>query len=153
VEIGDGKQIAACLALGADGVNLGTRFCVTKECPWPQSFKQRVVDADEKQTVLMFRNLQNTTRVFKNKVSAEVERIEKEKGLKIQFSELAALVSGERGRQAEKDGDADGGIWGAGQVVGLIDDIPTTKELMDRLVGEAEQTIKGRLNTLCKSKM
>jgi len=132
---------------------MGTRFCVTKECPWPESFKQRVVEADEKQTVLMFRNLQNTTRVFKNKVSAEVERIEKEKGLKIQFSDLAVLVSGERGRQAEKDGDPDGGIWGAGQVVGLIDDIPTTQELMDRIIGEAEQTIKGRLNKLCTSRL
>jgi len=152
--IGDGKQLAAAMALGAEGVNMGTRFCVTKECPWPLSFKQRCVEADEKQTVLMFRNLHNTARVFRNKVSKEVERIEKEKGANIQFSDVAHLVAGSVGRKAEDEGNPDGGIWTAGQVVGLIDDIPTTKELVDRIIKEAEETITVRLQkTLTKSRL
>merc|ERR1711907_38643 len=118
--VGDGKQIAAALALGADGVNCGTRFCATQECNWPESFKRRIVEADERQTVLMFRQLHNTARVFKNAVAAEVEEIEKEKGVNIGFQDVMHLVAGNRGRQAEQDGDADGGIWTAGQVVGLI---------------------------------
>jgi NAD(P)H-dependent flavin oxidoreductase YrpB (nitropropane dioxygenase family) len=95
---------------------MGTRFCVTKECNWPQSFKDACIKADENQTVLMFRQLHNTARVFKNKVASEVERIEKEKGKDLQFSDVAHLVAGDRGRKAEKSGDPDGGIWTAGQV-------------------------------------
>jgi NAD(P)H-dependent flavin oxidoreductase YrpB (nitropropane dioxygenase family) len=144
--IGDGKQLAACLALGADGVNMGTRFCATKECNWPQSFKQAMLDADERSTVLMFRTLHNTARVFKNKVAAEVERIQNEKGKDLQFSDVQHLVMGDRGRKAEQSGDKDGGIWTAGQVVGLINDIPTVQELMDRFMKEAEDTVKQRLN-------
>jgi len=117
--IGDGKQLAAALALGADGVNMGTRFCATKECNWPQSFKDAMIKADENQTVLMFRQLHNTARVFRNKVAVEVERIQNEKGKDLQFSDVAHLVAGDRGRKAEKAGDPDGGIWTAGQVSGL----------------------------------
>ena len=150
--IGDGKQLAACLCLGADGINMGTRFCITKECPWPASFKKACIDADEYQTVLMFRKLHNTARVFKNKVAAEVQRIEDEKGKDIQFSDVAHLVAGDRGRKAEAAGDVDGGIFTAGQVVGLIDDAPSCKELMDRIISEAEATIRGRVNGMLVSK-
>jgi len=143
-----GKQMAAVLALGADGVNMGTRFCATKECPWPESFKQRVVDAMEEDTVLMFRALHNTARVFKNKVAAEVERIQNEKGNNLDFADVQHLVSGDRGRKAERSGDPDGGIWTAGQVVGLIDDVPTTKDLVDSIIVECEETIKGKLQSL-----
>lgn len=146
--VGDGKQIAAALALGADGVNIGTRFCATRECLWPESFKERMVQASEEDTVLMFRALKNTTRVFANRVARQVEQIEKEKGLQLQFSDVAELVAGKRGREAEKRGDPDGGIWSAGQVVGLIDDYPTVAELMERMMRECQDTIRGRLNGL-----
>jgi NADH:quinone reductase (non-electrogenic) len=146
--VGDGKQIAAALALGADGVNCGTRFCATQECVWPKSFKDRMIESTEEDTVLMFRNLKNTTRVFANQVAKQVERIEAQKGQDLKFEHLAHLVAGKRGRAAEKAGDADGGIWTAGQVIGLIDDIPTVAELMHRMMTECEETIRGRLNRM-----
>lgn len=148
--VGDGKQIVASLALGADGVNCGTRFCATQECNWPDSFKQRMLQASETDSVLMLRRLSNTCRVFRNQVSEEVERIESEKGQDFQFTDVAHLVSGKRGREAERKGDPDGGIWSAGQVVGLIDSIPTCQELMDQLMKEAEDTVYHRLTTLVK---
>jgi len=146
--VADGRQLAAALALGADGVNLGTRFCATVECNWPHSFKQKMVDGDERSTVLMFRQLHNTARVFRNAVSGEVEKIEKEKGKNISFGDIAHLVAGTRGRKAEAEGDADGGIWSAGQTVGLIDDIPTCKVVIDRMVSEAEQIVHSRLTRM-----
>jgi len=146
--VGDGIQLAASLALGAEGVNCGSRFCATKECNWPESFKRRMVQADERASVLMLRALRNTSRVFRNKVSSEVERIEREKGLNFKIGDVAHLVAGKRGRQAEIDDDADGGIWSAGQVVGLIHDIPTCQELVERMVKEAEDCIKSRLASL-----
>ena len=144
--VGDGKQIAAALALGAEGVNCGTRFCATQEGNWPDSFKDRMLKANEEDTVLMFRKLKNTTRVFANKVAKEVERIESQKGEALKFQDVAHLVAGARGRAAEKANDADGGIWSAGQVVGLIEDTPSVAELMRRLMEECETTIKSRLN-------
>eukprot|EP00747_Dinoflagellata_sp_TGD_P186645 gnl/TRDRNA2_/TRDRNA2_43786_c0_seq1.p1 gnl/TRDRNA2_/TRDRNA2_43786_c0~~gnl/TRDRNA2_/TRDRNA2_43786_c0_seq1.p1 ORF type:complete len:354 (-),score=69.84 gnl/TRDRNA2_/TRDRNA2_43786_c0_seq1:77-1015(-) len=151
--VGDGIQLAAALALGADGVNCGTRFCATQECNWPDAFKKRMQDSDERQTVLMFRSLHNTARVFRNKVSSEVEKVEKEKGQSLTFKDLGHLVAGARGRQAEKDNDPDGGIWSAGQVVGLIQDIPTCQQVVERIVQEAEETIRGRLQSLVFSKL
>ena len=144
--VGDGKQIAAALALGADGVNCGTRFCATQECNWPRQFKERMMAATEEDTVLMFRALRNTTRVFANAVAKQVESIEKEKGQDLQFADVAALVAGARGRAAERAGDPDGGIWSAGQVIGLIDDVPTVAQLMARMMKECEDTIRGRLH-------
>jgi len=151
--VGDGKQLAASLALGADGVNLGTRFCATKECAWPDSFKAAMLKATEEDTVLLFRTLHNTARVFGNRVAKEARTIEVAKGRDLQFSDIAALVSGKRGRQAEKDNDVDGGIWTAGQVVGLVDDIPTVAELVARMVREAEDTVQGRLVGMLRAKL
>lgn len=139
--VGHGRQLAAALALGAEGVNCGTRFCATKECSWPDSFKQRIVAASEKDTVLLFRTLHNTARVFGNKIALEAAAIEKEKGTNLAFEDVAHLVAGKRGRSAEADGDADGGIWTAGQSVGLVEDIPTCQELVDRLIAEAFEAI------------
>jgi len=107
--VGDGRQLAAALALGADGVNCGTRFCATRECNWPDSFKRRMIEAKETDTVMMLRRLKNTCRVFRNGVASEVEQIESAKGADFQFGDVAHLVSGKRGREAEKNGDADGG--------------------------------------------
>lgn len=140
--IGDGKQLTAALALGACGVNLGTRICATKECLWPESFKQRMVAATEEDTVLLFRQLHNTARVFGNKTAKEAAAIEKEKGANIQFADIQHLVAGTRGREAEKNNDAEGGIWSAGQTVGLIDSIPTVKEFVDSFMDEAVKTIE-----------
>ena len=145
--------MAAALALGAEGVNMGTRFCATKECPWPESFKQRMLEADERQTVLMFRALHNTARVFRNKVATEVEKIQNEKGNDLEFSDVMHLVAGDRGRKAESSGDPDGGIWTAGQCVGLIDNVPTVDELMKEFVAEAETTIKHRLAGIVGAKL
>lgn len=142
----DGRGLAAALALGADGINMGTRFCVTKEAPIHEAFKQRMVENDERQTKLIFRTLHNTARVMKNAVSDEVVDIEGHGGAK--FEDIQHLVAGVRGRKAMQDGDPDGGIWSAGMVQGLIHDIPTVKELIDRIVADAEAIIKQRLDPL-----
>ena len=146
--IADGRGLVAALALGADGINMGTRFCVTKEAPIPDSFKQQMVENDERDTDLIFRSLRNTARVMKNKVSQEVVKIERE-GIEekggIEFSEVQHLVSGKRGLQAMKEGDTDGGIWSAGMVQGLIHDIPSVAELVDQIMGDAEAIIDARL--------
>ena len=146
--VGDGKQLAAALALGADGVNCGTRFCATQECNWPESFKRRMLEANENDTALVLRRLNNTCRVFRNKVAAEVEEIESEKGTNFDFSDVAHLMNGKRGREAEARQDPDGGIWSAGQVVGLIDSIPTCREVVDDMVNEAVETIQSRLQDM-----
>ena len=140
---GDGRGLVAALALGADGINMGTRFCVTKEAPIPEAFKQQMVANDERATDLIFRTLHNTARVMKNAVSQEVVAIERQGGAK--FEDVQHLVAGTRGRDALSSGDTDGGIWSAGMIQGLIHDIPTVKELVDRIVSEAEAIIRGRL--------
>ena len=141
---GDGRGLAAALALGADGINMGTRFCVTKEAPIHEKFKQQMVENDERDTKLIFRTLHNTARVMKNKVSEEVVAIEAKGGAK--FEDVQHLVAGVRGRKAMEEGDADDGIWSAGMIQGLIHDIPSVEELIDRIVADAEEIIKKRLN-------
>jgi nitronate monooxygenase len=133
--IGDGRGMAAALALGAEGINMGTRFCATVEAPIHPNIKQALVDANERDTRLMFRKLHNTARVLKNAVSDEVVKIEnRPEGAK--FEDIKHLVAGGRGRTALEGGDRDGGVITAGQIVGLINDIPTCKELIDRIVKE-----------------
>jgi nitronate monooxygenase len=144
--IGDARGLVAALALGADGVNMGTRFCVTKEAPIPQSFKEQMVANDERQTDLIFRTLHNTARVMRNAVSQEVVQIERAGGAK--FEDVQHLVAGTRGRDALTNGDTDGGIWSAGMVQGLIHDIPTVQELVDRIISQAESLIRGRLESM-----
>ena len=139
----DARGLVAALALGADGVNMGTRFCVTKEAPINEAFKQRMVENDERQTNLIFRTLHNTARVMKNAVSDEVVGIERKGGAK--FEDIQHLVAGARGRHAMAEGDTDGGIWSAGMVQGLINDIPTVKELIDGIMADAEKLINERL--------
>lgn len=108
--IANGRGLAAALALGAAGANMGTRFMCTKESPIHQNIKQKIVDSNEKDTVHIFRSLKNTARVFKNKVSVEVVRLERRpEGAK--FEDLRDLVSGARGRTVYEDGDPDAGIW------------------------------------------
>lgn len=137
----DGRGLAAALALGADGINMGTRFMCTVEAPIHDRVKQAVVDADERATELIFRPLRNTARVASNTVSADVVRILDDGG---GFADVRELVAGVRGRSVFETGDLDAGIWTVGQCQGLIDDIPTVAELVHRIVAEAEDVL-GRL--------
>jgi len=142
--IGNGRQLAAALVLGAEGVNMGTRFVATVEAPVHQSVKQAMVAADERQTTLIFRTLRNTARVYRNSIAEQVTAIEAKLG-DTDFAELQPLVAGTRGRdQVLQGGDIEGGIWTAGQVIGLINDIPTCAELLQRMVAEAETEILRR---------
>lgn len=140
---GDGRGLVAALALGADGINMGTRFCVTQEAQIPDSFKQQMVANDERATSLIFRTMRNTARVMKNAVSEQVVAIEKRGDAT--FADVQDLVAGKRGVAAMEAGDTDGGIWSAGMVQGLIDDVPSVKQLIDRIVAEAEEIIETRL--------
>lgn len=140
---GDGRGLVAALALGAEGINMGTRFMCTAESPIHQKIKEQIVANDERDTVLMFRTLHNTARVAKNMVSTEVVEIEGKGNAK--FEDIQHLVSGQRGKVVFEDGDPEHGIWSAGQVQGLIHDIPTCGELVSRIVKEAEALINSRL--------
>ncbi|EEQ33918.1 hypothetical protein McanMca71_002885 [Microsporum canis] len=136
----DGNGLAAALALGACGINMGTRFMCTVEAPIHINVKEAIVKADESDTQLLLRRWRNTSRLFNNKVAAEAYKIEKESQTG-EFSELAHLVSGKRGRQVFIDGDVDHGVWTAGQVIGLIHDIPTCAELLTRIEKEAVEVM------------
>lgn len=142
---GDARGLVAALALGAEGVNMGTRFMATVESPIHQKVKEQIIANDERATDLIFRTLRNTARVAKNTVSQEVVAKEKE-GAKIE--DLISLVSGKRGKVVYEEGDPNHGIWSAGMVQGLIHDIPTCKELIERMVSEAEELIATRLNRM-----
>ena len=136
--IGDGRAMAAALALGAEGINMGTRFMCTKEAPIHDNIKQALVKAGERDTNLIFRTLHNTARVFKNKVSDEVVALEK-RGTT--FEEVRPLVVGTRGKAAMASGAVDDGIVSAGMVIGLIHDIPTCAELLERIVADCRKSL------------
>lgn len=139
----DGRGLVAALALGADGINMGTRFCATAEAPIHDRVKQLLVDHDERDTNLIFRSLRNTGRVSKNSVSDEVVKILQSPEAK--FENVHHLVKGADGRKALETGDTDAGLIWAGQVQGLINDIPTVAELFDRIIGDANNIISSRL--------
>ncbi|MSR19902.1 MAG: nitronate monooxygenase [Gemmatimonadetes bacterium] len=141
----DGRSLVASLALGADGMNMGTRFIATKEAPVHENVKRRLVEADELQTRLVMRSLKNTERVLNNAATEEVLRIEREKGDAVTIEDIRHLVAGEQGRKVLQDGDLDAGVWSCGMVAGLIHDIPTCKELIDRIMAEARSIIRERL--------
>ena len=124
-------------------MNMGTRFMATREAPIHDNIKQQLVTATERDTALIFRSLRNTARVFRNAVSDEVRSIEA--GGNATIDDIKHLVSGERGKQALESGDADAGIWSAGMVAGLIHDIPSCRELVDRIMREAVAIIDTRL--------
>lgn len=146
--IGDGRGLAAALALGAEGVNMGTRFVATQEAPVHHNVKQMMVESSELDTALIFRTLRNTARIYKNSIAKEVLSIEGKPG-DTDFSELQPLVAGARGRERVlEQGDTDDGVWTAGLVMGLIDDIPSCAELVSRMVAEAEDIIEHRLQSM-----
>lgn len=140
---GDGRGLVAALALGADGINMGTRFCATREAAIHDNIKAFIVQNDERATNLIFRSLRNTGRVARNSVSDEVVRRLSAHGAA--FEAVAPLVRGALNRTALESGDVDAGLIWAGQVQGLIDDIPTCQELLDRIVDEASSIVSVRL--------
>jgi nitronate monooxygenase len=140
----DGRGLVAALSLGADGINMGTRFLATKEAPVHENVKKALVAADERKSALILRTLRNTARIYKNTVADQIVALEQRGGVTIE--ELAPLVSGARGRTVYENGDIEAGVWSAGMVAGLIKDVPTAKELVSRIVREAEAIIKGRLS-------
>jgi NAD(P)H-dependent flavin oxidoreductase YrpB (nitropropane dioxygenase family) len=139
---GDGRGLVAALALGADGINMGTRFCATREAPIHEAFKQAMVAGDERNTDIIFRTYRNSARVARNAISQQV--LANEAAGK-PFEEIAHLVKGARGREGLISGDLDHGVWTAGLIQALIHDIPTAGELIHRIVREAEEIISGRL--------
>lgn len=143
----NGRSLVAALAMGADGMNMGTRFIATKEAPVHQRVKDAILNATELDTRLIMRPLRNTERVLNN---AGVERLlqkEREIGAAITFSDIAPEVAGVYPR-VMKEGDMDAGGWSCGMVVGLIHDIPTVQELLDRIMLEAETIINERFRTV-----
>ncbi len=140
---GDARGLVAALALGAEGINMGTRFMATAESPIHQKVKEQIVENDERATDLIFRTLRNTARVARNDVSQEVVAIERKGGATIE--DIAHLVAGKRGKVVYEEGDPNYGIWSAGMVQGLIHDVPTCGELISRIVTEAEAIIASRL--------
>jgi NADH:quinone reductase (non-electrogenic) len=143
----DGRGLVAALALGADAINMGTRFVATVEAPVHDNVKQQIVRNDERATDLVFRPFRNTARVARNATSQEIRDIESRSGAT--FTDIAHLASGARGRHnVLRDGDMDGGLWWAGQAQGLIHDVPTCAELVTRIIDEATAIIQDRLASL-----
>ena len=141
--IGDGRGLAAALALGADGVNMGTRFCATVEAPIHDNIKQFIVANSERDTRLIFRKFHNTGRVAASAVSNEVVAISARPDA--EFKDIQPLVSGAKGRLALETGDLGAGLVWAGQVQGLIHDVPTCGALLAKMVADAEAIITRRL--------
>jgi nitronate monooxygenase len=140
---GDGRGLVAALSLGAEGINMGTRFCATVEAPIHDNVKQFIVQNDERSTNLIFRKFKNTGRVGKNSISDQVVEISARP--EAVFTDIQPLVSGAKGRVALETGDLDAGLIWAGQIQGLIHDVPTCADLIKRIVDDAEEIINGRL--------
>lgn len=141
----DGRSLVAAMALGAEGMNMGTRFLATKEAPVHDNVKRAIVEADELQTRLIMRNLRNTERVMNNAAVQEIQRIEKEKGGSESIDDIRHLVTGAKGRLVLQDGKMDEAAWSCGMVAGLIHDIPTCDELIQRIMSETEFIVRERL--------
>ena len=142
--MGNAKQMVAALALGADGINMGTRFIATKEAPVHQNVKEALVAASELDTTLIMRPLRNTERVLKNEAVERIQQKEKELGDNIKINDIMDEVAGVYPK-IMSEGDMDAGAWSCGMVAGLIHDIPTCEELVGGMVKEAEEIIASRL--------
>lgn len=137
----DGRSLAAAIALGAEGVNMGTRFMATQECAIHENVKRKIVENTERDTLLTNRTLRNTSRVARNAVSEEVVKIQQDPTKTIE--DVRHLVAGARGRtNVLGQGDTDGGIWTVGQSQGLIHDIPTCKDLVRNIMRQAEDVLE-----------
>ena len=142
----DAKSLVAALALGGEAIVMGTRFMATKEAGIHQNVKDKMTEADELSTNLMFRTMHNTARVFKNSVSDQVVEIESTGTAT--FEDIKDLVAGQRGRVVFEEGDLEHGIWSAGISVARVKDVPSCKEMGSRLVSDAENIIDGRLQSV-----
>jgi nitronate monooxygenase len=140
----DGRSLVASLAMGAEGINMGTRFIATREAPVHENVKKAIVAATELDTRLVMRGLRNTERVMQNSAVDEILRIEKEKGDALKIQDIFEQVAGVYPK-VMMDGDMEAGAWSCGMVAGLIHDIPTCKELIDRIMTEADALIRQRL--------
>lgn len=138
----DARGLVAALALGAEAMNMGTRFVATREAPAHAKVKQWYVDSSETDTMYVMRSLRNTERVLRNEIAEKVVELERQ-GAGI--AELAPLVSGQNGLRVLRDGDTDVGLMTAGQSVGLVHDVPTVKELIDTIINEAQEIVGTRL--------
>ena len=143
--MGNGQQLAAALSMGADGINMGTRFIATKEAPVHQNVKEALVAASELDTELIMRPLRNTERVLANGAGQKILEKEKALGDEIQITDIMDEVAGVYPKIMQ-EGTMDAGAWSCGMVAGLIHDIPTCKELVERIVSDAEEIIKSRLS-------
>jgi NAD(P)H-dependent flavin oxidoreductase YrpB (nitropropane dioxygenase family) len=142
--IADSRGFVAALALGAEAVNMGTRFVATVESPIHENLKRAIVENSERSTNMVFRKFKNSARVAKNQVSDEIVEIERQQDTT--FADIAALASGARGRERViENGEVDGGMWWAGQAQGLINDIPTVGELIKRIITDSENLVNQRL--------
>jgi len=142
--LADARSLVAAIAMGADGINMGTRFIATVEAPVHENVKQAILAASELDTRLVMRPLRNTERVLKNPAVERVLEIEVSKGADLDFSDIAEDVVGVYPK-VMMEGDVDAGVWSCGMVAGLINDIPTCSELIDRIMAEAEKLINERL--------
>ncbi|MBT3700456.1 MAG: nitronate monooxygenase [Alphaproteobacteria bacterium] len=142
--IGNAQQLVAALALGAEGINMGTRFIATTEAPVHQNVKDAILAASELDTTLIMRGLRNTERVIKNPAVDKIVEIERDKGNDLAIEDIIDLVAGVYPKVME-DGDMDSGAWSCGMVAGLIHDVPSCHDLVNNMVAEAEDIIRGRL--------
>ncbi|HET9948686.1 MAG TPA: nitronate monooxygenase family protein [Longimicrobiales bacterium] len=147
----DGRSLVAALALGADGMNMGTRFIATKEAPVHENVKRALVEASELETRLIMRPLRNTERVLANAAVERVLEIEREKGPAVTIEDIRPFVEGRQSRKVLHEGELDAGAWSCGMVAGLIHDVPTCKELIDRIMAQAESIIRARLPGLLEA--
>ncbi|MHA7291271.1 NAD(P)H-dependent flavin oxidoreductase [Arthrobacter sp. MDT3-24] len=145
--IADGRGLVAALALGADGISMGTRFMCTRESPIHPRIKDAIVAATELDTELIFRPLRNTSRVASNSVSRQAVEVLAKGGV---FEDVRELVAGARGRQVYSEGDPEHGVWTVGMVQGLIHDVPDCRDLVVRIVQDAEALIDSRLRALTR---
>ena len=143
--IADGRGLAAALALGCEGINMGSRFMVTQEAPIHEGIKQKIVEMDENQTRLIFRSFRNTARVYRNSVADQVAEVEAAGG---DFGQVHHLVSGKNQDKAWTTGDIEAGMVTVGMSGGLINDIPTCEVLVKNIMTDAEQIISERLATM-----
>lgn len=143
----DGRGLVAALALGAEGVNMGTRFMATQEAPVHPKVKEGLIRASERDTLLVMRSLRNTRRVLRNTVAEKVDEMEK---CGAALEQMSSLLSGERAKELLQSGELDWGLQTVGQVVGLVRDIPTVKELIASIINEAREIIQGRLYQFAK---
>lgn len=146
----DGRSLVAALALGAEGINMGTRFIATKEAPVHERVKQALLSATELDTRLVMRPLRNTERVLNNAAVERLLALEREKGSTIEFSDIIPYVAGVYPKVME-EGELDAGAWSCGMVAGLIHDVPTCRELVERVMTEAEALVRQRLAGLVDS--